>query len=184
MLFEKVNMKDIKKEIEEENDVDAESKEGKDLTGNLQQLLEEAQQEVSSTLDGWQRTQAEFINYKKRMDREQIRMREDASVRVIRSFLGVLDDLDRAIINRPTKGEGADWADGIDLVFRKMLNTLEIEGVGQMEADGQQFDPNLHEAIMQEESKDHKSGEIIEVIQKGYLIGDRVLRPAVVKVAS
>ncbi len=176
--------KEIKEENEEEMETESESEESKNLKDILKEQLEEAQNEVSSTLDGWQRTQAEFINYKKRMEREQIRMRENASVRVIKSFLAVVDDLDRAILNRPQEGEGSDWADGIDLVFKKMLTALENEGVKPMEAIGEEFDPNLHEAIMQEESKDHKSGEIIEVIQKGYLIGERVLRPAMVKVAS
>ena len=180
-------MKDKEKEIEELNEDEAnkdENKKALDPMEVLQQELVEAQNEISSTLDGWQRTQAEFLNYKKRMEREKIRMYENASARVIKSFLGVLDDLDRAIANRPTEGEGADWAEGIDLVFRKMLTALDNEGVKPMDVLGEQFDPNLHEAIMQEESEDHKSGEIIEVIQKGYLIGERVLRPAMVKVAS
>ncbi len=180
-------MKNKEKKIEESNEEETNlEEEGKldDPLEKLQQEFDEAQREISSTLDGWQRTQAEFINYKKRMEREQIRMNENASIRVIKSFLGVIDDLDRAIANRPSEGEGADWAEGIDLVFRKMLTAIDNEGVKPMDPIGEQFDPNLHEAIMQAESEDHKSGEIIEVIQKGYLIGERILRPAMVKVAS
>ena len=155
-----------------------------DETAAMQELLETAQREAAENLDGWQRAKAEFINYKKRMEREQIRLYEDASARVTRQILDALDDLDRALANRPQEGDGAEWAAGIDLIQRKLHNILANEGVTPMETDGQMFDPNFHEAIAQEESPDHESGQIIEVIKKGYLIGDRVLRPATVRVAS
>jgi molecular chaperone GrpE len=151
---------------------------------NLGEMVVAAQKEASDNLDGWQRTQAEFINYKKRVEREQSKMKEDASARIIKRFLDAMDDLDRALDNRPIESEGADWAAGIELVQRKMLNVLESEGVTPMEVEGEFFDPNLHEAIAQTESSDHKSGQIIEVIQTGYMIGERVLRPALVRVAS
>jgi molecular chaperone GrpE len=155
-----------------------------DVITALQQALQSAQDEAAVNLEGWQRAQAEFSNYKKRLEREQSQMRQDATGRITKSFLEVLDDLDRALLNKPAEGPGAEWSEGIDLVYRKMLTIMEKEGVTVMQMDGQLFDPNLHEAISQEESPDHKSGEIIEVLQKGYLIGDRVLRPALVRVAS
>jgi molecular chaperone GrpE len=111
-------------------------------------------------------------------------MFENASARVIKRFLDVLDDLDRALQNAPEEGEAAEWAAGIDLIYRKLVSVLESEGVTAMQVEGDIFDPNLHEAIAQEESPDHESGQIIEVIQKGYLIGERVLRAALVRVAS
>ena len=95
-----------------------------------------------------------------------------------------MDDLDRALKNRPQNGEGAVWAEGIELIYRKFLATLESEGVKVIEADGQPFDPNLHEAISQEENPEHESGTVIDVLQKGYTLGDRVLRPARVRVAK
>jgi molecular chaperone GrpE len=150
----------------------------------LRQQLEAAQKEAAENLDGWQRAQAEFINYRKRIEREHTRIYEDAAVRVIQNFLEVLDDLSLALTNCPTDNEGAEWAAGIELVYRKLLTILENEGVEMMEAEGQTFDPNLHEAISQEESPDHESGQIIEVIKNGYLVGERVLRPALVRVAS
>ena len=150
----------------------------------LRQQFEEAEKEAAANMDGWQRTQAEFVNYKKRIEREQEKMREDAAVRVIKRYLDVLDDVNRALENKPKDGEGADWAEGIQLIQRKLMNILESEGLAIMDAEGQEFDPNLHEAIAQEESPDHKSGQIIEVIQQGYMIGERVVRPAVVRVAS
>jgi molecular chaperone GrpE len=91
--------------------------------------------------------------------------------------------MERALKNRPKDGEGAVWAEGIELVYRKMLALLESEGVTTMQAEGQPFDPNLHEAVMMEDSDQHESGQVTEVLQQGYLLGDRVLRPAMVRVA-
>lgn len=149
----------------------------------LMKELEEVRSKADEYLDGWQRARAEFANYKKRIEREREQIHQEASGMVIRRFLDVLDDLERALKNRPQEGEGAEWAAGIELIYRKLLSTLEAEGVTPMEAEGEDFDPNLHEAISQEPSKDHESGEIIEVVQNGYLLGDRVLRPARVRVA-
>lgn len=167
-------------EVQADEPEDVEAGEMKDLL----ELVAAAQQEAGENLNGWQRTQAEFMNYKKRVEREQAKMREDAAARIIKRFLDALDDLDRALDNRPEDTEGADWAAGIELVQRKMLNILESEGVTPMEVEGEYFDPNLHEAIAQTESPDHESGQIIEVIQTGYMIGERILRPALVRVAS
>ncbi|MCB2178431.1 nucleotide exchange factor GrpE [bacterium] len=150
----------------------------------LQTQIETLEAESAKNLEGWQRAQAEFINYRKRMEREQVRMYADATVRVIRQFLPLLDDLKRALQDKPQNGEAAEWANGIELVYRKMLTILENEGVIVMDVEGEQFDPNFHEAIAQVESPDHESGQIVEVIQQGYMIGERVLRAALVRVAS
>ena len=150
----------------------------------MQDQIQAAQAEATTNLDGWQRAQAEFANYKKRMQREQAQFLQDSKGRMIKRYLDVLDDLDRALKNKPAEGEGAQWASGIELIYQKFMNILENEGVTVMDAEGQMFDPNYHEAISQEDSPDHESGQIIEVIQQGYLLGDRVLRPALVRVAS
>ncbi len=164
----------------EDQAVASENEAGIDLIA----LLATTQKEAADNKDGWLRAQAEFSNYRKRIEREQIKMREDAGARVIKRYLDVLDDLNRALNNRPSEGEGSEWAGGIELIYRKFLTILENEGVTVMDAEGQEFDPNRHEAIAQEESPDHESGQIIEVIQEGYLIGERVLRPALVRVAA
>jgi molecular chaperone GrpE len=152
-------------------------------SGPENQELEDALVKAQEYLEGWQRARAEFANYKKRVDRDQAHTYQLAAGSVIRRFLEGVDDLERALKNRPRDGEGAAWAEGIELIYRKFLNILEAEGVKRMEAQGKEFDPNLHEAITQEDSAEHKSGYIIEVVQQGYLIGDRVLRPALVRVA-
>ena len=150
----------------------------------LRTQLQAAQDEADANMDGWQRAQAEFMNYRKRIERDQARVYEDATMRVVKKYLEVLDDLSLALGNCPQDGDGAEWAQGVELIYRKLLTLLENEGVVMMEVEGEIFDPNLHEAISQEDSPDHESGQIIEVIKNGYLIGERVLRPALVRVAS
>ena len=134
-------------------------------------------------MDGWQRSRAEFSNYKRRIEREQAQLYQTTSGAIIKRYLEIVDDLERALKSRPQEGEGAVWAEGIELIYRKFLAVLENEGVIVMKAQGEQFDPNLHEAISSEENDDYQSGQIIEVIKQGYTLGDRVLRPALVRVA-
>jgi molecular chaperone GrpE len=155
-----------------------------EVLAGLEAQLEAAKQEAQTNLDGWQRAQAEFQNYKRRMERDSESQRELITGRVAKRYLEIVDDLDRALNNRPTDKEGAEWAEGVELVYRKLLAILDSEGVKVMDALGQPFDPILHEAIGEEESDEHESGTVLEVLQKGYWIGERVLRPALVKVAA
>ena len=150
----------------------------------LQHELDQAKAQSQEYLEGWQRARAEFANYKKRVTRDQ----EDARMRIaadtLTKYLGVIDDLERALKERPEDGEAAAWAEGVELIYRKMYGVLEMEGVEVINADGTHFDPTLHEAISHDESEDHEEGEVIEVVQPGYRLGDRVLRPAMVRVAK
>jgi molecular chaperone GrpE len=150
----------------------------------LQQALLEWQAKADEYLDGWQRQRAEFANYKKRVERDQAQVQQSAAASVIKRFLDVLDDLDRALSNRPQEGDGAAWASGVELVYRKFSAVLEAEGVKPMEAQGATFDPNLHEALSNEDSPEHDSGQIIAVVKNGYFLGEKVLRPALVRVAK
>jgi molecular chaperone GrpE len=142
------------------------------------------QQQSGEYLDGWQRERAEFTNYKKRTDRERQQLQENISGNIVRKYLEIIDDLERALQNKPTNDDGATWAEGIELVYRKFLTAVEAEGVVPMAVANQQFDPNLHEAISQEPNDDFESGQIIEVVRSGYMLGDRVLRPATVRIAQ
>lgn len=151
---------------------------------SLQNELNETKAKVDEYLDGWQRTLAEFANYKKRVEREQEQAYQNSVGNVVKRYLPIVDDLERALNNRPANNDDAAWLAGIELIYRKMLATLETDGIKVMETEGQLFDPNLHEAIATVPSDDHESGQIIEVLQKGYLLGDRVLRPALVRVAE
>ena len=150
----------------------------------LQHELEQSKAQAQEYLEGWQRARAEFANYKKRVARDQ----EDARLRIaadtLSKYLGVIDDLERALKERPDDGEAAAWAEGIELIYRKMFGVLETEGVKVIDAEGEHFDPTLHEAISHDESDDHEEGDVIEVVQPGYRLGERVLRPAMVRVAK
>lgn len=150
----------------------------------LREEIDLLQQQSNEYLDGWQRERAEFANYKKRKERENQQLRHNISGNIIRKYLEILDDLERALQNQPEDSESASETEGIELVYRKFLTTLESEGVVPMQVEGQQFDPNLHEAISQEPSEEFESGQIIEVLRNGYMIGERVLRPASVRIAQ
>lgn len=151
---------------------------------SLQDSLEEMTAKADEYLDGWQRSRAEFANYKKRILKENTEIHQVARGEVIKMYLDVLDDLERALQEKPENFGDESWVEGIDLIYQKLKSRLEAEGVRPMDALGEEFDPNLHEALMKEESDEYQSGEIIEVMQEGYWIGDKVLRPALVRVAA
>jgi len=154
---------------------------------DLQQLtaeLEQIRSDRQEFLDGWQRARAEFANYRKRVEREQDEARSRIAGETLLRVLAIMDDLDRALRDRPAEAEAAAWAEGIDLIYRKFQALLEAEGIQLIQAEGQAFNPALHEALSHEESEAHDEGQVIEVVQRGYRIGDRVLRPALVRVAK
>lgn len=150
---------------------------------DLENQLAEGTAKTAEYFEGWQRERADFLNYKKRVDQNQIQSQQNSLANITRKYLQVMDDLERALKAKPTTGEGAAWAEGIELIYKKMQGILEADGVKEIDADGQMFDPNFHEALTHEDSPAHESGQIIEVIQKGYLIGDRIIRPSLVRVA-
>ncbi len=158
-------------------------KDGKN-TEALQKEVEDLTQKSAEFFDGWQRERADFTNYKKRIERDSLLAAQETTGRIAKKYLPVLDDLERALNHRPASGDGLAWSEGIELIYKKLQSILESEGVSEIAAEGEQFDPNRHEALSQEPSSAHESGQIIEVIQKGYLIGDRVLRPSLVRVAQ
>lgn len=169
--------------VEENTGVPVVEAEELDAISELQSELMATQAKADEYLDGWQRARADFANYKKRVERDQAQTYQSAAASILKRYLSIIDDLERALKTRPLDGDGAVWAEGIELIYRKLLSILESEGIQPMDADGKLFDPNLHEAIMSEDSDEHESGQIIEVLQQGYLLGDRVLRPAMVRVA-
>lgn len=153
------------------------------LLENAKAELEKATAQSATNLEGWQRERAEFLNYKRRIDREQLLQRQYLTGEVIKKYLVVLDDLDLALKNQPKEGEGAAWAEGISLITRKLQSIIDSEGIERINQDNVPFDPNLHEAISNEENLAFESGYIIEVVRQGYKLGDRILRPAMVRVA-
>lgn len=151
---------------------------------SLSTQLSDAQKEAATNLDGWQRERAEFANYKKRIERDHAQSRQDITGSIIKKYLVILDDLELALKDRPKDSAGAAWADGISLITKKLYSILESEGIERIFENKVQFDPNIHEAISHEENDEFESGEVIEVVRQGYKLGDRTLRPAMVRVAK
>jgi molecular chaperone GrpE len=155
-----------------------------DQVAALKSDLAAASAKAAEYLDGWQRARAEFANYKRRIEREQVDLTQNISANVLARILPVLDDFDLAMKNAPADDESAKWTQGILLVHRKLNDLLAKEGISRIEAEGLPFDPNVHEAVMHVEVDGQPSGQVIEVLRQGYKLGDRVLRPALVKVAK
>lgn len=143
--------------------------------------LKDAEAKVIEYKDGWARSQAEFQNYKKRIERDNELTYANMKGDIIKKVLPALDDLERALQNRPADDA---WASGIELIARKLQNILDNEGVKRIEAKGMAFDPTFHEAITHEPSDEVPSEHVIDVIQNGYMLGERVIRPALVRVAQ
>ena len=147
----------------------------------LKKKLAESESKTSEYKDSWLRSQAEFQNYKKRLERDNEMIYVSMKGDIIKKVLPVLDDLERALQNRRAEDS---WADGIELIARKLQNLLESEGVTRIEAEAEEFDPKFHEAISHESVDGGKSGHVIAVVQNGYMLGERVIRPALVRVAQ
>jgi molecular chaperone GrpE len=160
---------------------------GEEATETLSTLraeLEQARAQADEYLDGWKRTQAELVNYRKRVERDAAEARLYAAGQVAARWFPVLDDFERALKELPGSQNLEQWAGGVELIYRKGIAALEAEGIAPIEiAEGAEFDPNFHEAVSREICPDRQDGEILEVIHRGYRMGDRVLRPAKVRVA-
>ncbi len=145
---------------------------------------ERLQSQSQEYLDGWQRTRAEFANYKKRVEREMQDSYQSASADVLKGLLPIIDDFDRAIANVPQGLSDEPWVNGVIMIQRKLVKLLDEFGIEPVDPTGQPFDPKLHEAVGMDEASDVPSGHVTATMQKGYVIGDRVLRPALVRVAQ
>jgi molecular chaperone GrpE len=144
--------------------------------------LEAATRQRDEYLDSLQRLKAEFDNYRKRAQRDQEALVARAGERVVKELLPVIDDLERAL-QAAEQHEEATLEEGVRLVHRSLADLLRREGLQEIETDGP-FDPHVHEALLQQPAEGAESGAVIEVLQKGYRLGDRVLRPARVIVAE
>ncbi|GAB4457496.1 MAG: nucleotide exchange factor GrpE [Anaerolineae bacterium] len=154
-------------------------------TPTLEQQLEQARQEAAQNLDGWQRAAAELANYKRRQEEQQKLQRDMIKADVLQGVISALDDMDLAFQNVPAQLDGqlVGWVEGFRLVQRKLDKILDEQGVSVINTNGA-FDPNLHEAVSHEDSADHEEGQIIGELRKGYQISNRVIRPALVRVAK
>ncbi len=148
----------------------------------LAKQLEEERGRAEAYLKDLQRERAEFINYKRRTEQEKAEQAKFANSMLILKMLPVLDDLERAVDSVGPELAGLNWVQGIVMIARKLRSTLEAEGLSQIEAYGADFDPTLHEAVLHEEAPPEMDGKVVGVLQQGYKLNDRVIRPAMVKV--
>jgi len=146
--------------------------------------LAAARAEAARNLDGWQRTQAEFANARKRFEKQRAETYANANADLVAKLLPLIDDFERALDNVPAGVAGDPWLAGVNLVYRKMIATLEEMGVEAIPALGAAFDPNLHEALGQEPSGAYESGQVAREMRRGYRLGERVIRPSLVMVAE
>lgn len=153
-------------------------------TATLSQQLEQERARSAEYLDNWRRAAADFSNYRKRAEKETSEFSKFANSTLIARLLPVLDDLDRAFQTVPEDLRDLTWVDGVMLISRKLRAILEAEGLKAIEALGKPFDPNFHEAVIHEETDKADEGIVTGELQKGYMLGDRVLRPTMVKVAK
>ncbi len=147
----------------------------------LKQALAEEKEKAEGYLANWQRAQADFINYKRRSEQEKEEIGKFANAMLMLNLLPVLDDLERAFASIPPRLAKLTWVDGIRLIERKLQASLEAQGLSPIKALGEPFDPKLHEAAMHAKGKE---GIVIEELQKGYKLQDRVIRPAMVVVGN
>jgi molecular chaperone GrpE len=149
----------------------------------LERELADARARSEENLYNWQRSAADFANFKRRTEEERALAGQFSTAVLIGKLLAVLDDFDRALESVPPDAEDP-WIEGVKLVERKLRNVLESEGVTPIEAVGQPFDPNLHEAVAHEDTADHPDNTVIGEAQRGYRLHDRVIRPSLVRVAN
>lgn len=191
MENQKENLKDvtIEEETAEQEIVTEEATETKEATGSeeapeveevdeltlLKQQLEEEQ-------DRTVRLRADFENYKRRVQKDKEADYKYRAQSLLNDLLPVLDNLERALAVEATSEEAISLTKGVDMVYRSLVAAVEKEGLESVESEGKPFDPNLHHAVMQEKDDTQDSGIVLQELQKGYKLKDRILRPAMVKV--
>jgi molecular chaperone GrpE len=172
-------------QIEDQNapETSAASEDGNTAATGQGDALDALRREKDTLQDRLLRTAAEFDNYRKRVDRERRELSEYAGADILTDLLPIIDDLERAL--QASAGSDADsYRRGVELIHKQMMDLLRKRGVKTIEAVGAQFDPRYHEAVMQESSDQHREGEVMAELRRGYTLGDRLLRPATVKVAT
>jgi molecular chaperone GrpE len=170
---------------------EGEQPEAMDELAAIREELEQARAKEAEYLDGWQRARAELSNARKRFQRDHEQAYTNGKADLLVRLLPTVDDFERALETLPEdlslagpESASLSWLEGVQLIQRKLHLLLEQEGVAPIEAAGRAFDPFLHQAITHEPSEEVPEGHVIAEMQRGYVVGDRVLRPSVVRVSS
>lgn len=149
----------------------------------LQQELERQKERSEHNLEQWKRTAANLENYRKRVEKERVELLRSGQATLIAQLLPVLDDFERAFQTVPFALNSFTWTEGLALIDRKLSLILQQQGLEEINALGAPFDPALHAGLMEEETTAYADGHVMAVLQKGYMLHDKVLRPAMVKIA-
>ncbi len=152
--------------------------------GSVDSRIDELTKQADENHQRFLRVQADFDNFRRRTLKEKEELGQYASMKLIGQLLPVVDNFGRAIEAAKSGGDVESFAKGVDMIFRQLEQLLEQEGLKAMDTVGQPFNPEVHQAIMQVESDEHEEGIVVEEIQKGYMLKDKVLRPAMVKVSG
>jgi len=171
-------------ELGKEEEVETEAPKAIDEVTSLKKSLEKEKERAEEYLDQWRRARADLANYKRRTEQEREELLKFGNALLIAKVLPVLDDFERAIQTVPRELLRLSWLEGVVLIQRKLEAILDQEGVKPIEAQGKLFDPNLHQAVLYEDTDEREDGEILAELQTGYMLHDKVLRPSLVKVAS
>ncbi len=166
------------------NGLDNEFEEQLKTNSELEAQLAEEQKKSAEYLDKYLRMTAEFQNYKRRADKDKADYGQYANQRLLKRLLDVMDSFDAGFKAIPAQFENEPWVEGMRAVERQLLQILEQEGVTPIDAQGKEFDPNFHEAMFYEPAEGASEGQILDELQRGYMLQDRVLRPTRVKVAK
>lgn len=149
----------------------------------LEAELAQAKLQITEHYAQLQRLQAEFDNFRKRTQKEKEDLAQYAATRVVEAMLPIVDNFERALVSAETSKDFESFAQGVEMIYRQVYALLEKEGLKPIEAVGQPFDPNVHDAIMQVDSDEQPENTVVEELQKGYYLKDKVLRPSMVKVS-
>lgn len=170
--------------VAEQTDEELEVADLEEQIEDLEEELERSEEEKEEYINKLQRQRADFSNYKKRVKKEKDRLKENATKELVSDLLPILDNFERALASSAEDENLADFMEGMEMISRQLVKVLQQEGLEEISTIGEEFDPNLHEAVAKESSDEYESGVVIEELQKGYSFNGQVLRAAMVKVAE
>ncbi|RJX38257.1 nucleotide exchange factor GrpE [Paenibacillus pinisoli] len=171
--------------VEEQNQAEESAQtEEANIEGNDNPRIAELEKQAEEAQQRYLRAQADFDNFRRRTMKEKEELAQYASMKLIEQLLPVVDNFERAIAASGANNDYESLAKGVDMIFRQLSQTLDAEGLKPINAVGEPFNPEFHQAIMQVESDEYEEGVVVEEVQKGYMLKEKVLRPSMVKVSG
>ncbi|MBS4536875.1 nucleotide exchange factor GrpE [Clostridium sp. D2Q-11] len=176
--------KNLEEDKKVEDIIDEEIEENNNEESSKEDLQQNEEKDSSELNERYLRLQADFSNYKKRVEKEKESIYNFANEKLVTELLDVMDNFERAFASADEGVENDSFYQGVVMVYKQLLNILEKNGLEEIEAIKEKFDPNLHHAVMQEENDEYEENTVIDVFQKGYKLKNKVIRPSMVKVSN